>query len=185
MVQNEYIEIGKNKRGQGLGSRLFVNEVSNAIKAGLKVITGTAERGEGFNGYYTWPRLGYDANVDEMDDEIQNKIHSEFPEAKTIQDLYKTKEGRDWWKANGSAIGVAFDLSDGSESRQILAAYIKERNNKNKKLTPIGTNRSRDASSDVAWEIDLNEDEESALDAVWEKRDKLASGWKRYTKRLK
>jgi hypothetical protein len=79
-----------------------------------------------YNGYYTWPLLGYDQPIVGLPQE--NEIRQLFPQAKTIQDLYESPSGRDWWFVNGSWLTQAkFDLRDGSRSMRVLERYLNER----------------------------------------------------------
>lgn len=104
--------------GEGLGTKVFSQQVAEAAKAGFTEITTTAARDEHSNGYYTWARLGYDGDV-------------EGPDGPTkVSALMKTKEGRDWWKANGHSFDAAFDLAEGSQSRRVLDAYVQEKQRK-------------------------------------------------------
>jgi hypothetical protein len=86
------------------------------------------------NGYYTWPRFGYNesiVSIRKKDPDLARKIREEFPDAKSILDVMITKEGRDWWKANGTDLfNARFDLQEGSRSRFVLDTYLEEREKK-------------------------------------------------------
>jgi phage gp29-like protein len=119
---------------QGTGAKVFARQVEAAARAGVARLeahaAGTGLRYTPFNGYYTWPRLGYDQPIFgpkslETDDPIAAAaVKERFPQAKTVLDVMKTKEGRTWWKENGVDLRYAqFDLTPGSRSRRVLAAY--------------------------------------------------------------
>ncbi len=79
--------------------------------------------GEDYNGYYTWPRFGYNAPLSNSADKLM-KEH--FPQAKTIADVFKTQEGRDLWMLHGRSIhgpDAVFDLKKNSRSQRDLAKY--------------------------------------------------------------
>ncbi len=84
------------------------------------------------NGYYTWPRLGYDAPLSDVKVQISpskwTELQQRFPNAQSILDIMETKDGRDWWKTNGRDLHNAkFDLAEGSRSRRVLEAYLAAR----------------------------------------------------------
>ncbi|TXH13567.1 MAG: hypothetical protein E6R03_11080, partial [Hyphomicrobiaceae bacterium] len=88
------------------------------------------------NGYYTWPRFGYDMSLRSREgtagDEAYARARKAFPEAKTILDLFETEEGRQWWKENGTDLMKAkFDLSPKSRSMAVLRKYNAEKKAKN------------------------------------------------------
>jgi len=113
------------KKGQG--AEIFSNQVENAVENGFSYIRchAAGNQGSEFNGYYTWPRYGYDQDISEFDGAFQQKVKSAFPEANSVLDIMETKEGRDWWKANGKDMRNAkFDLKPGSRSMNILKSYM-------------------------------------------------------------
>ena len=82
------------------------------------------------NGYYTWPRFGYDAELedDNFDTPVFKALSEKFSEARTLLDVMSTPEGRAWWKQNGGDVyHMKFDLSEGSRSMMIHEAYQSER----------------------------------------------------------
>ncbi len=59
---------------------------------------------------------------------IPPELHAGIPrERLVVSDLRATKEGRDWWKANGTTFEATFDPRPGSRSMQLLDAYMKEK----------------------------------------------------------
>lgn len=67
------------------------------------------ERSERTIGSSIWPKIGFDAEIP------AHKIMDLPPslkDAKTIQDLYDTKEGQHWWEENAEPIHMTIDLSD-------------------------------------------------------------------------
>lgn len=157
-IRNEILSLKKEHRGSGIGTEIFASQVAGAIDHGIDEIRTHAagEPDHWMNGYYTWPRLGYDGSIEDIhSQDTVSKVRAEFPEAKTIQDIYSTEEGRSWWKENGSDFEAKFDLKKGSKSLRILRTYLEERakrakaNNaatipisttkKNRLLTPRGS----------------------------------------------
>jgi 2'-5' RNA ligase len=134
-ISNDGIEIKKRFQGEGLGSKIFEDQVAGASRNGFDhLITHAAGRkGNSLNGYYTWPRLGYDQNIDssdfkEKDAETVKKIREKFPDAETVLDVMLSPGGREWWKENGvDLLNAKFDLSAESRSMKVLNAYLEER----------------------------------------------------------
>ena len=122
-IENAYF--AAQETGKGIGTDVFASQVKAAAELGFKdiVTTATGEYGdEDYNGYYTWPRLGYDTEIYNLPQ--KRSINREFPEAKSLSDLMKTPEGRSWWKQNGTTFRAVFDLNEGSQSRKVLDAYV-------------------------------------------------------------
>jgi hypothetical protein len=127
-------------QGKGIGSDVFGRQVEQAQEQGVAYIACHAAKenpkdpDKPHNGYYTWPRMGYDQTIEavEEDDEVLAvSIRKNFPDAKSILDIMITKQGRDWWKENGDDLHqMKFDLSPGSRSLKILEAYQNERSAK-------------------------------------------------------
>lgn len=129
VIKNEYFIMKDDAKGKGKGTEIFADQVKHAAAFGADRLE-TVGGGYGknvmpsskMNGYYTWPRLGYDGLIDEY------RTAGPTPGgAKYVSDLMKTKEGRDWWKSNGGELDLEFDLKEGSQSRKVLDAYVQEK----------------------------------------------------------
>ena len=121
VIYNEYFEV--EETGQGLGSAVFASQVRAAREAGFKRIETVAARSEKYNGYYSWPRMGYDAVLPEYMAEEASAYMGE--PVTMVSDLFETEEGRDWWKENGREMKMTFDLRDGSLSMERFEAYMR------------------------------------------------------------
>lgn len=121
------------KTGTGIGTRVLNRQVQEAAEAGLEEIhcTAAGKKGREENGYYTWPRLGYDGDIPERvmdklvlqkDSPYHGKKFEEVP--RNVSGLMRTREGREWWRDNGHTFQAKFDLSEGSLSRRILDEYV-------------------------------------------------------------
>lgn len=123
-IENE-VFIKKPGAPKGLATRAVERQVEFATKLGANTISLNAVGYYGsskWNGYYTWPKNGFDAKLDDITDMLPRNLKG----AKTLQDLFKTKEGEEWWKINGSSMFVQFDLSPNSASRKRLKKTIEE-----------------------------------------------------------
>lgn len=164
--------------GRGIGVRLFAAQVRMAAQLGVQAIetvggqgtTHLLHRAVDMNGYYTWPRLGYNADLKqwlarEASDDLDREIT-------TVRDLMQTAEGRDWWKRNGYQIDLTFDLTPGSQSRQDLKAYLDAKGYDSTGIERMQTPQTQQPNTDTHpsphW-VDLDwtdEDEAAANRAV-------------------
>jgi hypothetical protein len=137
IIYNAFFEVSKDGRGEGKGLQIFSDQVANMAANGFAYIethaagNGMALKEQGddaFNGFYTWPRFGYDEDISDFSSSVQKKIKKQFPDAKSVLDIMDTKEGRKWWKENGVDLEHAkFDLRPNSRSMLTLQNYMKER----------------------------------------------------------
>lgn len=124
-LSNNAFFLRPSAQGSGFGTQVFASQIKGCIEAGVSTVRTTAGRGdyggERMNGYYTWPRLGYDAplSVDQL-----AKLPPALAGAKTVLDLYETPEGRAWWKASGTTTQMTFDVSPDSRSMAALNTYL-------------------------------------------------------------
>jgi hypothetical protein len=126
--------------GKGSGLQMFGRQVENATKWGFTHIeTYAAGFGSGtpgqrppegrMNGYYTWPRFGYNGKVHPDDIERMPPDAQRNTRAADgmLSGLMSTKEGRDWWMGHGESKDLKFDLTPGSYSQDTLSTYLKHR----------------------------------------------------------
>jgi DNA topoisomerase I-like protein len=114
--------------GKGIGTQIFSDQVANLVTLGFsKIITEAARNDdpdEKMNGYYTWPRLGYDGPIPKH---ISDGLSGNYKNAKTVQELFAMEGGMEEWEEHGDTLKLEFDLSPGSRSRKVLAAYLEEK----------------------------------------------------------
>lgn len=128
-----------NETGTGLGADVFSRQAAESSRAGFGYLYTEAAgspadaKKSGFNGYYTWPRFGYDQRLDEAEIPENQKrafaaARAAFPHAESVLDIFETAEGRKWWKENGTAMEKAkFNLDPQSRSMRVLGAYMEEK----------------------------------------------------------
>jgi len=123
------------------GTELLANQVRALRALGATKINTHAARYDtdnpnyAMNGYYTWPRLGYDAALprdkyNRLPPDLKAQVDANptgSAKRRSVLGLMTTKAGRDWWKANGDDLDMEFDLKDGSLSMRTLEAYLAER----------------------------------------------------------
>lgn len=170
-IENDTFVINEGAQGNGLGMRVFGDQVANAISHGVAYIKCHAGNGPGLNGYYTWPRFGYDQSIVDLEEsnwELHAQVQQKFPDAKSVLDVMKTPEGRDWWKENGDDLYKAeFDLAEGSRSREVFSAYKEERAKRGKSYRLKNNAEPKHGVE----EPDLSPSDEQALAEAWQKID--------------
>jgi SPP1 gp7 family putative phage head morphogenesis protein len=120
-VDNQYFR--KRSDRPGVGRDSFVRQVLNAQRLGIKYIKTHAaghRHHPSFNGYYTWPRLGYNAR---LTPEERAALPREFRRARDLNDLFEMG-GADWWKEYGTERDMRFDLDPDSRSFKLLRLYL-------------------------------------------------------------
>lgn len=131
-IKEIYLDmIWTENNGEGRGTEIIVDIVDAAKEQNYYRITafgaGAGGANDGYNGYYTLPRLGFDGILSDTD-QIRAKEAGFI--VTNVSELMDTPEGRKWWKENGSGLDLSFDLTDGSKSFETLNEYMKKRKNK-------------------------------------------------------
>jgi hypothetical protein len=106
---------------QGLGLRVLQVQSATASALGICRIEALAGRSEHENGYYTWPRLGFDGPLPE---ETLRRLPPQLHFAHDVLDLIEHNEGRRWWQQFGTSIQVEFNLAPHSRSWRVLQRYV-------------------------------------------------------------
>lgn len=114
----------RSMRRKGLGLRIFNRQLDHAGTLGVARIETVAGRRENENGYYTWPRFGFDGPLGE---ETRQNLPRGLQHAQTVLDLMQCETGRRWWKQHGKTIRVAFDLAECSRCRCVFDRYVYHR----------------------------------------------------------
>jgi hypothetical protein len=130
----------------GLGIRVFGAQVKKLGELGFKEITTEAVRDDEMNGYYTWPRFGYDTRIAANSHrESMNHVLTYAKEhgLEKISDFMRDPGHREWWMKNGESIELLFDLREGSQSRRVLDAYVEAKGIKLSHLSHIGEDNER------------------------------------------
>lgn len=140
VVHNQFLALNDEAQGKGFGLEFFVRQVEGNAYYGIDRIETQAQGSfddPQFNGYYTWARFGYDGYLSFLHHRRFDKLFSdgvtdiETWDGMRVSDFMKTAEGRDVWKQHGSTIELAFDLKEGSLSRQVLESYRAAREKRN------------------------------------------------------
>ena len=109
----ESLDIRPDAQGQGIGKKIVGEIIANAKANGIEEISVGARRADGMNGYYSWARYGFDCPIP-FDKVLP--LPKSLGGSKTVQDLMKTKEGRDWWKENGISVRMYLNPQKGEKS---------------------------------------------------------------------
>jgi len=122
VVSNDALRIHRQSmQRRGLGLRIFARQLDGAIALGVGRIETVAGRRESENGYYTWPRFGFDGWLPLA---MRLILPSGLEEARTVLDLMELEVGRRWWKQHGVTLKVVFDTRPRSRSRRAFERYL-------------------------------------------------------------
>lgn len=141
IAHNVIIEIDKGSESKGRGADLFKNQVDALRAHGVSELrceaAGSGQelrmgRPDAKNGYYTWPRLGYDATLRPgIFSKLPAGLQKQMGSSRSVLDLYDLPGGKEAWKEKGAFLPDArFDLRDGSRSMKVLDKYLKERSSR-------------------------------------------------------
>jgi hypothetical protein len=136
VMHNDSFGIDDKSSHKGKGFEFFKNQVDALMKAGVDRIETDAEGNANdpeFNGYYTWPRLGYDGTITRRTfAKLPQEFQEKMGDSRSVLDLMDLPGGKEVWKKHGNRIyNASFDLTPGSRNHKVLAAYIEERRARN------------------------------------------------------
>ncbi len=117
----------------GLGTIAFARQAFQASELGIEYIKteaignyGSAKSNEA-NGYYTWARLGYNAQFSPEGSRYFESLLDKKRKIRDINDLMKTEDGREAWRRYGGTTYMVFELDGRSKSMRTLRRYILEK----------------------------------------------------------
>ena len=132
VLQYESVLLAENAPA-GLGAVAFFRAAQAAKTLGLLRIELDAVGGEGYkmglpggwwrtyNGYYSWPRFGFDAPITE--ETRKRLVGTSFdPKSTRLLEIMAWDSG--WWKQNGAGGPMVFDLTSSSQSWHTLHKYL-------------------------------------------------------------
>jgi len=157
--------VKNDQQGNGIGTQMLVTEADQASALGVTAIKVEAEAGEGYNGYYTWARLGYNAPVSSLATYMPDWATSE----KTLSDVMALPatadhpSGASWWKDNGVTWQGTFDLTPGSRSLQILHSYADARGIVHKAQGDVMSHLSDEKQEEIPW----SDEDDAIAERVW------------------
>jgi hypothetical protein len=105
---------------RGLAVQVLDRQLRYAAALGIRRIETTAGRRPWENGYYAWPRLGFDGPLPL---ETRRNLPPELEHARSVLDLMESEPGRLWWRNHGTTTQVAFALTAGSRSWHVFRRY--------------------------------------------------------------
>jgi len=116
----------RSMRQRGLGLRVFHRQLQNAKALRIRRIEITAGRRADENGYYTWPRFGFDGPLPRR---IRRNLPLGLEHARSVLDLMDCEKGRLWWREHGVAIRASFEVGISSRSRSVFDRYVRNKFN--------------------------------------------------------
>jgi GNAT superfamily N-acetyltransferase len=138
-LKADQFDIDPARQGQGLGTEVVARTVENARRLGITSYElDAAGRGSARHlipdenpvaGFEVWPKLGFRGPIDELirEDIKLGKVPPLPHGEQTVEALYATPEGREWWQKYGATTELAFDPASGSESSRTLEQYLRRK----------------------------------------------------------
>lgn len=197
-VQLNNVEIHVTHQGEGIGTDVFARQVAAASALGVRSIEARCERdGAWFpdrgafighmNGFYTWPRLGYDGSLAKIGEYygfghlVRSTPELAAAHVKTVRDIMRLPSvtdaaehggehisGAQWWLRNGVGFYGSFDLTPGSRSMQTLEAYLHEKGKRMPQLAePAAGIVSGGGGDGPGEEMAWTADDEAAAIRAW------------------
>ncbi len=123
LMWNEQFFLLPEWQRQGLGARSLAIQLSTARRLRIPFV-GCLAAGRfdsAMNGYYTWPLLGFDAELDETDIE---RLPPGLAHCTSLNELFLEDGGAEHWRRHGKPMAVFFDLEPHSTSWAILTEYM-------------------------------------------------------------
>ncbi|MBF8179650.1 hypothetical protein [Herminiimonas contaminans] len=133
-LSNDLLMLNHKKAPRGLGLRIFTTQALQAKELGFESIEIFAARGQGMNGYHTWPQYGANAKLPK---DILELLPDGLKGATDLLELVKTEAGRAFWREEGYSIECSFDLTEGSRSWQQLIKQVTAKKISLKKWTGL------------------------------------------------
>jgi len=131
LVIEAFCILPRRMRRRGLGLRMLGRQLAFAKRLGVLRIETTAGRRGDENGYYTWPRYGFNGP---LPTEIGRILPPRLHHAQSVLDLIQCDYGRHWWSEHGTTLDVAFDLADRSRCWRVFDRYVREKSRGGERL---------------------------------------------------
>jgi len=162
------------EKGTGLGTQMLYEQAKNAFELGVSELACEAARGDKntYNGYYTWPRLGYDGYIPATSRAriarhiSEGLLPQHVASYRYVRELIQDPQTRDWWKENG----VSFDATFEPKDLPILEAYLEQRAMK-KKASSVEEEAFLAVEAlpeEQSEDIDIDLEGENILDNLWD-----------------
>lgn len=119
----EIIALHNQYQGKGFAKNMLQIQIQKAQELGFSELCLYADGSfnQPLNGYYSWPRLGFNAAIPKG-----LKLPNELEKCEDILDIMSNETGRIWWKQNGVPANMNFELIENSKSIQAFNKYLKE-----------------------------------------------------------
>lgn len=123
---DHYQILRHNCQNQGIGTECFHRQLKKSLELNFsQILTKTSRKSEE-NGYYTWPRFGFNAK---LPSKIIRLLPTTINHSKTLLHLMETETGRLWWRNHGVGLKLTFDLSPESDSLRCFEKYYFSKKN--------------------------------------------------------
>lgn len=128
VLQADSFHVAKEHQGSGIGAEVFGRMIQEARRLGVNKIVTFAARSPEENGYWAWPKFGYDT---EISGDLRSLLPRSLAGAERLSDLLVTPEGSEWWRQHGTGTSLTFDLTPGSRSMEMWKTYLQVKAHRN------------------------------------------------------
>lgn len=125
LMWNEAFCLKRDAQRQGFGTRSLAIELREIRRLGIQCVgCRAAGPAGGHMGYYAWPLIGFDADLEPID---IAQLPPKLAHCRTLTELFLEPGGAEHWRKFGRSMTVFFDLAPGSVSWSILMAHLEKR----------------------------------------------------------
>lgn len=117
-LENCSFDLPKNHQKLGLGTKVFVTQVREAMKHKIPLIKTYATNP------FVWGRLGYDIK---FSNEEKRKLKKAGFVVESLNELMSTPIGVSYWRHHCWNADMFFDTSENSSSINLLRSYLKDK----------------------------------------------------------
>ena len=121
LIEDGFCLLHASLQGKHLGRWVFHRQLCCARALGIVGVETFAERRPDDQGYYHWPRFGFDGPLSGA---IRQQLPEQLAAARSVLDLIETRAGRQWWRRHGVAMRVRFNLAEASRSWRVLRRHL-------------------------------------------------------------
>lgn len=124
-IRNTSLDVNEEYRRQGLATRILENQIEAAREMNINEIILVASKGQDFDGYLVWGRLGF--TMGEEDQARFNRLCQAHGRGEdNLFELLKTEDGKAFWQEHGYTWSGKFNLEDDSDNMNDFEEYLRE-----------------------------------------------------------
>jgi hypothetical protein len=131
VIENESFYLRQAARGRKEGALTLLRQAQAAQRLGVRYLSTyaaqnhVADKASQLNGAVVWPRYGYDGP---LPPDLVNLAGEDLGvQVETVQELLLLPGAELWWEKHAQSLALTFDLSDASDSINLLHDYLRKK----------------------------------------------------------